>query len=89
MAREAIPDDSHAVLVSAFWNVRLEHILAVVAIATGLTDKGLFSEVAPLVVAHITLGSEAFAAALGADKGAFVTVNSYMNLQILLLAKGF
>lgn len=49
----------------------------------------LFSEVAPLVVAHITLGSEAFAAALGADKGAFVTVNSYMNLQILLLAKGF
>ena len=40
------------------------------------------------MVHHVSLGSEAFAAALRTGKGSLVQVDSHMNLQILFLAEG-
>ena len=44
---------------------------------------------APLVVLHVALGTEALTAAERADERSLVRVNSAVNQQILLLAKGF
>lgn len=43
--------------------------------------KGLLLEVSPLMVLHVSLGSECFATHL-ADEGFFVRVNSNVDLQV-------
>lgn len=47
----------------------------------------LFSEVAPLVVTHVALGPETFAATLWAGEWSLIPMDSHMDLQILLLTE--
>ena len=49
----------------------------------------LIVEVAALMVLHVPLGSEAFAAALGTDEGAFVFVDAHVDPEVLLLRERF
>lgn len=73
----------------ALGHVGLENVLAVVASTTVLTLEGFIVEVAALVVLHVPLGSEALAAALGTDEGAFVFVDTHVDPEVLLLRECF
>jgi hypothetical protein len=48
----------------------------------------LLTVVAALVVAHVSFGAKAFAAALGAGERPFIPVDSDVNLKVLLLTEG-